>query len=230
MPNRSPSTAAYEAPKSQNFPIHKVYKIFQNHFRPKRKRAFVRLFPEVATGSPVLDVGGTAGWWKEDFPKSVNISIVNIDDDHRQEVTENGFKFHKADGRALPFADKEFYLIFSNSVIEHVGGLVDQKRFAFEATRCGQKLYLQTPNKWFPIEPHLITAFIHWLPFKIARRLLRYFSIWGLVAKPSQRQVDEFLRTTRLLTRSEIKKIFPGALIREEKFLGLTKSFIVIIN
>jgi ubiquinone/menaquinone biosynthesis C-methylase UbiE len=234
MPNQSPSTAAYEAakpqeaPKSHSFPIHKVYKVFQDHFRPKRKRAFVSLFPEVAAGSPVLDVGGTANWWKEDFPKDVNISIVNIDDDHRQEVTENGFTFYKADGRKLPFADKEFYLTFSNSVIEHVGDLEDQKRFASEAMRCGQKLYLQTPSKWFPIEPHLITAFLHWLPFKVARRLLRHFSIWGLVAKPSQQQIDEFLRTTRLLTRREIKEIFPDAQIREEKFLGLTKSFIVI--
>jgi ubiquinone/menaquinone biosynthesis C-methylase UbiE len=234
MPNHSPPTAACEAakpqqaPKSQSFPIHKVYKVFQNHFRPKRKRAFVRLFPEVAAGSPVLDVGGTASWWKEDFPKDVNISIVNIDDDHRQEVTENGFTFYKADGRKLPFADKEFYLTFSNSVIEHVGDLEDQKKFASEAMRCSLKLYLQTPSKWFPIEPHLITAFIHWLPFKVARHLLRYFSIWGLVAKPSQQQIDGFLRTTRLLTRREIKEIFPDAQIREEKFLGLTKSFIVI--
>jgi hypothetical protein len=113
-------------------------------------------------------------------------------------------------------------------VIEHVGDLNDQKRFASEAMRCGQKLYLQTPNKWFPVEPHLITAFIHWLPFKITRRMLRHFSIWGLVAKPSQQQIDEFLRTTRLLTRSEITNIFPGAQIKEEKFLGMTKSFIVI--
>ncbi|QDZ27478.1 methyltransferase domain-containing protein [Noviherbaspirillum sp. UKPF54] len=220
----------YEAPKSQNFPIHKVYKIFQDYFRPRRKRAFMKLFPEVASGAPVVDLGGTAGWWKEDFPESVDISIVNIDDDHREEVTQSGFKFFRTDGRSLPFADKEFHLAFSNSVIEHVGDLGDQKRFAHEAMRCGRKLYLQTPNKWFPVEPHLMTAFIQWLPFKMSRRLLRYFSLWGLVAKPSQKQIDEFLRTTRLLSRSELKQIFPTAQIKEEKFLGMTKSFIVLIQ
>lgn len=220
----------YEAPKSQNFPIHKVYKIFQDYFRPRRKRAFMKLFPEVASGAPVVDLGGTAGWWKEDFPESVDISIVNIDDDHREEVTQSGFKFFRTDGRSLPFADKEFHLAFSNSVIEHVGDLRDQKRFAHEAMRCGRKLYLQTPNKWFPVEPHLMTAFIQWLPFKMSRRLLRYFSLWGLVAKPSQKQIDEFLRTTRLLSRSELKQIFPTAQIKEEKFLGMTKSFIVLIQ
>jgi ubiquinone/menaquinone biosynthesis C-methylase UbiE len=230
MPDRLPLTAAHGTDSSSPLNIHKVYKIFQNHFRPRRKRAFMTLFPEVAAGAPVLDVGGTAGWWKEDFPKGVSISIVNIDDDHREEVTENGFKFYKADGRALPFADKEFYLTFSNSVIEHVGDLTDQQRFAYEAMRCSQKLYLQTPNKWFPIEPHLITVFVHWLPFKIARRLIRYFSIWGLIAKPTQERIDEFLMTTRLLTRKELETIFPQAHITEEKFLGLAKSFILTIK
>lgn len=230
VPERPVLTVAYEAPKSQSFPIHKVYKIFQDYFRPRRKRAFMQRFPDVAAGAPVLDIGGTAGWWKEDFPKNINISIVNIDDDHRQEVTESGFAFFQTDGRSLPFADHQFSLAFSNSVIEHVGDFQDQKRFAQEAMRCGRNLYLQTPNKWFPVEPHLMTAFIQWLPFKLSRRLLRYFSLWGLVAKPSQKQIDEFLRTTRLLTRSELKHLFPNAQIEEEKFLGLTKSFVVIIK
>jgi ubiquinone/menaquinone biosynthesis C-methylase UbiE len=221
---------APDAPKYRSLPIHRVYKVFQNYFRPRRKRAFMKLFPEVAAGARVVDIGGTAGWWKEDFPKSVDISIVNIDDDHQNEVRQHGFKFYVADGRDLPFAEREFDLSFSNSVIEHVGDLNDQEKFAREAVRCSKKLYLQTPNKWFPVEPHLMTVFIQWLPFGVARRLLRYFSLWGLLAKPSQKQIDEFLRTTRLLSRKEIKRIFPTAEITEEKFLGLTKSFIVIIK
>jgi ubiquinone/menaquinone biosynthesis C-methylase UbiE len=208
--------------------IHKVYGVFQNYFRPRRKKAFMRLFPEVSEGASVLDIGGTAGWWKEDFPQNVNVFIVNVDDDLQQDVVNNGFTFHKADGRALPFEDKQFDLTFSNSVIEHVGDYQDQARFASEAVRVSKKLYLQTPNKWFPVEPHLMTVFIQWLPYKVARRLLRYFSVWGLVARPSQQQIDDFLLSTRLLTRAEMKQLFPNAEIREERFLGMTKSFIVI--
>lgn len=210
--------------------IHKVYKVFQNHFRPQRKREFMKLFPEAAPGASVLDVGGTSDWWKEDFPKTIDVSIVNIDDSQRQEAISNGFKFYKVDGRKLPFNDKQFEITFSNSVIEHVGDFQDQQRFASEAIRCGKRLYLQTPNKWFPVEPHLITAFIQWLPFKISRRLLRHFSLWGLIVKPSQQQIDEFLLATRLLSRRDIKRLFPFAEIREEKFLFLTKSFIVIMK
>lgn len=216
------------APESEKFFIHKIYGLFQNYFRPRRKKAFLQLFPEVATGAAVLDLGGTASWWVEDFSVKPNVTIVNIDDELRQHVLDNGFTFHEADGRALPFSDKKFDLTFSNSVIEHVGDFNDQARFASEAMRCSRKLYLQTPNKWFPVEPHLMTVGVQWLPFGIARRLLRYFSVWGLVAKPSQKQIDDFLLSTRLLTKSEMKKLFPNAEIREEKFLGLTKSFIVI--
>lgn len=216
------------APAEERYFIHRVYAVFQNHFRPKRKKAFMALFPEVAQGASVLDVGGTAGWWKEDFPGKVNVSIVNVDDDLKQDVVRSGFRFYQADGRDLPFEAKQFDLTFSNSVIEHVGDFQDQARFAAEAMRCSKKLYLQTPNKWFPVEPHLMTVFVQWLPNRIARRLLRYFSVWGLVARPSQQQIDDFLSSTRLLTRAEMKQLFPNAEIREEKFLGLTKSFIVI--
>lgn len=215
-------------PAEERFFIHRVYSVFQNYFRPRRKKAFMQLFPEVEQGAKVLDVGGTAGWWTQDFSENVNVSIVNIDDDLKQEVIRHGFRFYKADGRALPFEDKEFELTFSNSVIEHVGDFADQARFAKEAMRCSHKLYLQTPNKWFPVEPHLMTIFIQWLPYKLARRMLRYGSLWGWIARPSQQQIDEFLLSTRLLTRSEMKQLFPNAEIREEKFLGMTKSFIVI--
>src|SRR3990167_3322086 len=105
--------------------IHSVYQIFQNYFRPARKRLFISAFPEVAGGRPVLDVGGTASWWQDDFPKKIDITIINIDDRQRDTVVSSGFKFMQADGRNLPFSDKEFFLTFSNSVIEHVGAFSD---------------------------------------------------------------------------------------------------------
>ena len=176
----------------------------------------------------ILDVGGVAGWWEEVRPASADITIINLDPATREACEKAGYRFLVADARSLPFANREFDLVHSNSVIEHVGGLDDQCRFASEAHRCGKAIYIQSPNKWFPVEPHLIALFIHWLPFKIQRHLVRRFSVWGWVTKPSQVEIDQFLHGTRLLSGREVDAMFPGYARSDEKFMGFTKSFVVV--
>jgi hypothetical protein len=77
------------------------------------------------------------------------------------------------------------------------------------------------------VEPHLIAPFIHWLPRRSLRRLVRWCSVWGWVTKPDQSRVDEHIDGLRLLTRRELEQLFPGCVVRGEKVLGLDKSFIV---
>ncbi len=77
------------------------------------------------------------------------------------------------------------------------------------------------------MEPHLITPFIHYLPKRTQRRLIRYVTVWGLIAKPSGEQIENFLRGTRLLTRREMKTLFPDGELHIERFMGLSKSFVV---
>ena len=74
------------------------------------------------------------------------------------------------DGRALPFRDEAFDVVFSNSVIEHVGDAASQRRFAREVARVGRAYWVQTPNRWFPVEQHLLTPLVHWLPKSWQRR------------------------------------------------------------
>ena len=75
-----------------------------------------------------------------------------------------------ADGRALPFADGSFDLVYSNAVIEHVGDAADQRRFAAEHRRVGRHWALTTPNRWFPVEAHTHAVFRHWRPAWRARQ------------------------------------------------------------
>lgn len=209
--------------------IHSVYGFFQRRFRPQRIEALKLQVPSLGhEGSTVLDVGGVASWWKEVQPATRDITIVNLDTRHESSCREAGFRFLSADGRALPFKDGEFDLVHSNSVIEHVGSLEDQRRFASEVRRCGKSIYLQTPNRWFLVEPHLITLFVHWLPHAVQRRLIRWASVWGLVSRPTQQQIDAFLRDTRLLTRREVEELFPDCDLQRERVFGLTKSFVVV--
>lgn len=207
--------------------IHSIYRYFMLRFRPARMKAIRDMFPLLQQSGSVIDLGGTAKWWKDMQVSTRRITIVNLDDTHKAEVIEAGYEFSAANACQLPYADRSFDLAFSNSVIEHVGDWNNQVLFAREMLRCGKQVYMQTPNRGFPIEPHLITLFIHWLPFGIQRHLVRWFSVWGWVTKPDQKTIDECIQGLRLVTRAEVEKLFPGCDITAERVLGLSKSFIV---
>jgi hypothetical protein len=209
--------------------IHTAYGFFQRRFRPKRIKALKASFPLLdSPNSTVLDMGGVASWWSVVNPGTRLITIINLDARHQKTCEQAGYFFMAADARELPFKDHQFDLVHSNSVIEHVGSFDDQRRFASEMLRCGKAIYLQTPNHWFPVEPHLMTVFIHWLPFSVKRHLVRWFSAWGWINRPTQAKIDEFLRDIRLLTRHEVETLFPGCSMQNEKFMGLVKSFVVV--
>lgn len=70
----------------------------------------------------------------------------------------------RADGRELPFEDDAFDIAFSNAVIEHVGGRDDQRRFVHELCRVARRVFISTPNRWFPVETHTLLPVAHWLP------------------------------------------------------------------
>ena len=155
-------------------------------------------------------------------PTRPHVTYVNIYANSKSKV------WIIADGCSLPFKDNSFDISYSNSVIEHLGTIEKQRLFATECQRVGKRLYVQTPNKWFFIEPHLITPFIHWLPRRWQRHLLRRFTVWGILTKPTPQQCDDFLKEVRLLTAEEMQPLFPKAKMENEYFLGFVKSLIFI--
>ena len=208
--------------------IHSIYSFFMKLYRPSRLRFIRDRFTLINDPcSNILDVGGSYWPWTELAPAG-NVIILNILPT-KNTLPNPRCKFVQGDGTELQFGFKQFDLVFSNSVIEHVGDWEKQRLFAKEIIRCGKSIYLQTPNKWFFVEPHLIAPFIHWLPFSVARRLVRWLSIWGWVTRPSQATIDAFLSGIRLLTEKEVKKLFPNCLIIKERVLWMTKSFIVVV-
>lgn len=173
----------------------------------------------------VLDLGGTPFNWSL-LPERSKLVILNISPPLMQR--ESSITWIVADGRHLPFKDGAFDIVYSNSVIEHLGSLENQRLFANEIRRVGHRYYVQTPNKWFPVEPHLITPFIHYLPKAMQKQLLRNFTIWGLLTRPTIRQCDDFLREVRLLDKQELRDLFPNAEIWHERVFGITKSLIAV--
>ena len=141
------------------------------------------------------------------------------------------FEYVSADARQLPFGDGSFDVVFSNSVIEHVGTHGEQRRFAEEVQRVGRLYWVQTPNRWYPIETHLLTPLLHFLPMKLQRPLARRWTLWDLIEQPSPDRrefyIEHYLNTIRLLTAAELKALFPGGQLLRERHLGITKSLIV---
>jgi hypothetical protein len=207
------------------FSIHSIYKQIHPLFRRQRMAQFVATFQPNA-GHRILDVGGYAAFWACSGIAS-DITLLNI-----HPVPDDGLPSNMhpvlGDGTALTYEDKSFSIVFSNSVIEHLGSFENQQRFAKECIRVGHGLWIQTPCKSFPIEPHFLSPFIHFFPKGWQRRMLRNFTVWGWLTRPSDRQIENVLAEIRLLTLAEMKCLFPDCEIKKEKFLGLTKSLIVV--
>lgn len=197
-------------------------------FRARRMRQFL----EVCKPTPstrVLDVGGNPQIWRN-LPADRLPSLVYLNTPRSFEDGDDRARLIFGDGTRLPFPDRSFDLVFSNSVIEHVGSPSNQKAFADEIRRVSKSYWVQTPNHGFPIEPHLLTPLVHWLPAKTKAFVARRFTVWDLVAKPSAESrrfyIEHFLNDIRLLQRHEIAALFPDAEIIAEPFGPFTKSWI----
>ena len=207
--------------------IQSIYRPFLVHFRSQRKRWFHQVMaPQPA--DRILDVGGYYGDWAlMDCPHQ-QITCLNLDGPQPGASLPAQFTCVRGDGRQLDYGSGAFDIAFSNSVIEHLGTFADQQRFAAEIRRVSRAYWVQTPNFWFPIEPHFLAPFVHFLPKTLQKKLLRYGTIWGLVTRPTPERVAGYLAELRLLTEREMRVLFPDARILVERFCGLKKSFIAV--
>jgi len=206
--------------------IHRVYKIFQQYFRKKRMIWFEKHF-KVSDITKILDVGEDQYNWQF-LSHKPNIKIINLfkPDNWNDKLTN--FQFEIGNGTSISYPDNTFDIVYSNSVIEHLGSWSNQKLFAKEILRVGKFIYVQTPAKEFLVEPHLITPFIHWFPLIWQSKLLRNFTLWGLITRPSKSYVDAFLAERRLLSLKEFKELFVGCEIMRERSCFFTKSYIAV--
>ncbi|MEM9481101.1 MAG: methyltransferase domain-containing protein [Verrucomicrobiota bacterium] len=201
------------------------FRHLQRSLRAKRLRSFLQHHkPDASTR--ILDIGGTPPTWSFPETRHLSASLLNI---HPRIVPESEaarIANMTGDATAMPFEDDSFDLAFSNSVIEHVGTLENQKKFAAEARRVAKALWIQTPAREFFFEPHYFTPFIHWIPKSIRPRFVRWFTFWGWSSRPSKAQIQDQVEELRLLSYREMKDLFPDCEILRERFMGMTKSYI----
>ena len=197
-------------------------------FRIRRMRRFAREL-HITAHTRVLDVGGTPETW-DMLAVRPRVTLLNTP---RTKAELAGASWWVAgDGRALPFRDAAFDVVFSNSVIEHVGDAQSQRAFAREVARVGRAYWVQTPNRWFPVEQHLLTPLVHWLPKPWQRCIVPRFTLWSALLRPSADRrafyLAHYLDDVRLLSASEFAALFPGARLIRERVCGWTKSLVAV--
>lgn len=197
------------------------------HLRRKRFAFFESLVSRVPKPLRILDVGGTQRFWEVmgfAGAERMEITILNLT---LQPVSLPNFTGVVGDARDLQFADSSFDVVFSNSVIEHVGSYQDQCRMAREVKRVGTRYFLQTPNRYFPIEPHFLFPYFQFLPVPVRVWLLQHFTLGWRSRTPDGVEAKALVESIRLLSKAELLALFPEACLFQERLMGLTKSFVV---
>ncbi|MDF2156267.1 methyltransferase domain-containing protein [Algoriphagus sp. CAU 1675] len=198
-------------------------------FRGGRQKMFETLFFQNFNSEQsikILDVGGYSNFWKNSALLQIpglEITLLNL----QAEKTSNPiFNSLKGDATHMPeFESQSFDLVFSNSVIEHLYTFENQQKMAKEILRVGKKHFIQTPNKFFPIEAHYALPFAQFMPKSWVFYLLTKTKLSRLHAwEPEAAQ--QYLDEIRLLDEGEVKALFPQSSIYREKVMGLCKSIV----
>jgi SAM-dependent methyltransferase len=174
-----------------------------------RTRRHAALFPRLAAQARIVDVGCGALGLRALEP---GLDITGVDRADRPQYPGPFVRADVLDG--LPFADGEFDLAYCSSVIEHVAP-ADRPAFAAEVARVARAVFVQTPAWSFPVEPHALLPFAHWLPVGLRRRYWRIGAAGGW-------------EDIRLLRRGELAALFPGAVVHAERLGPLAKSWVAI--
>lgn len=191
--------------------------------RAKRFELLLSRFPDFRD-MHVLDMGGDVRDWKTRSINPRHVTILSIGEEMLTdpEPWMTPLKCDACDSDAIPSG---FDLVYSNSLIEHLGGPYRRRQFVAGVYKAAPHFWVQTPYRYFPLESHLIFPGFQFLPLAIRGRIARLWPLAVPYDNPELEPVSYSLEHD-LLTKTEMRTIFPDAEIIDERVVGLTKSLI----
>jgi hypothetical protein len=197
--------------------------------RRQRFQILLDMIGETVGLVSILDIGGSPQYWElmtagMALVQRLHVTLLNMEP---YTVSCPNYAALVGDARSMPqFADQQFDIVFSNSTIEHVGKFADQLCVANEIRRIGRKYCVQTPNRYFPIEPHFVFPLFQFLPIELRVWLMQHFDMGWYPRTRDRQEAERHVSSIRLLCRKEVEQLFPEASIFEERYYGLVKSFV----
>jgi hypothetical protein len=193
--------------------------------REKRLETLLERFPDLEQMS-VLDLGGTAGAWRLASCRPARLVLLNVDEPGVVDGAESVI------GDACDPPDRvrreQFDLVFSNSLVEHLGGHWRRERFAEVVRTLGEHYWVQTPYRYFPLEPHYVGPFFQFVPLAVRGQLIANWPIGSLATAKDPKVCLSLAQGTELLTRTEMRGYFPDSVLLSERMLGMAKSLIAV--
>jgi hypothetical protein len=198
-----------------------------NRWRTRRMALFERLIQGFPRPVRIIDFGGTSAFWEmRGWAGRQDVQIVTINLKAQEQVHAN-IESRAGDATDLgEHPDRSFDVAFSNSVIEHLFTFEKQAAMAREVQRVGRAYWVQTPNFWFPIEPHFHVPAWQWMPQRVRVAMLRRMRCGWRGPCPDPALARSLVDEVRLLTQRELRTLFPGATLHAERMFGLVKSWV----
>jgi hypothetical protein len=179
----------------------------------------------------VLDLGGTAEAWRRAPVRPAGVTVLNLfepgssDEEWLRPVT--GDACHARASLDAVGAPTRYDLVYSNSLLEHVGGHAPRSALAAEIDALAPHHWVQTPYRYFPVEPHWLFPGLQFLPVGARAKVA---AVWPLAHSrpggPSEALSE--VQWTELIGISEMRAYFPSSTILHERFCGLIKSIIAV--
>ena len=170
--------------ESKKIFLHSIIKKITINTRQQFFSKFVKLTNYQIENS-ILDIGTTPSEddeqniFLENTKNNKNITCISNQDCRvLKDKYPNVKDFIIGDGKKTKFPDNSFDIVHSNATIEHVGSFTNQSMFIQECVRISKKfIFIQTPNRYYPIDFHTAIPLIHCLPKKIHRKILSYIGL-----------------------------------------------------
>lgn len=194
--------------------------------RRRRWAEFEQRFPDIAEMS-VLDLGGTSGYWTSAPVRPASLTLLNLFE--QPPPWEHGARVVVGNACEPPseLSKGKFDLVVCNSVIGSVGGHEMRRRLAEVVRTHGEHYWVQTPNRYFPVDPIFLFPLFPLLPFRARLAVSCHWPLGQRQAESPEAGLDHVL-TIEYLTEMELRYYFPKADLWRERFAGMVKSLVAV--